>query len=57
MKKNKKIVIGAGGTGGHLFPASAIKKALEKRGYTIYLITDIFSNFDAKRKPLLSVIR
>lgn len=40
MKKNKKIVIGAGGTGGHLFPASAIKKALEKRGYSIYLITD-----------------
>ena len=40
MKKNKKIVIGAGGTGGHLFPASAIKKALEKKGYTVYLITD-----------------
>ena len=26
MKKNNKIVIGAGGTGGHLFPASSIKK-------------------------------
>ncbi len=40
--KNKKIkvVIGAGGTGGHLFPASEIKKELEARGYDVYLITD-----------------
>ncbi len=40
MKKNNKIVIGAGGTGGHLFPASSIKKALENHGYKVYLITD-----------------
>ncbi len=40
MKNNKKIIIAAGGTGGHLFPASSIKQALEKYGYKIFLITD-----------------
>ena len=42
MKKGKKIrvVIAAGGTGGHLFPASQIKKALIRHGYDVYLITD-----------------
>ena len=38
--KNNKIVIAAGGTGGHLFPASFIKKELENLGYKVFLITD-----------------
>ena len=36
----KKIVLNAGGTGGHFFPAIALGEELAKRGYIIYLITD-----------------
>ena len=39
MKKNK-IVIAAGGTGGHLFPASEVMKALKANGAEVHLITD-----------------
>ncbi|MDR1009339.1 MAG: UDP-N-acetylglucosamine--N-acetylmuramyl-(pentapeptide) pyrophosphoryl-undecaprenol N-acetylglucosamine transferase [Rickettsiales bacterium] len=35
-----RIVIAAGGTGGHLFPASVVKDELEKRGHEVFLITD-----------------
>jgi len=34
------IVLAAGGTGGHIFPAEAVAKALDSRGYKIILITD-----------------
>jgi UDP-N-acetylglucosamine--N-acetylmuramyl-(pentapeptide) pyrophosphoryl-undecaprenol N-acetylglucosamine transferase len=34
------IVLAAGGTGGHLFPAEALAKALIKRGHTPVWITD-----------------
>lgn len=34
------IVLAAGGTGGHLFPAQALAEELVKRGYIIHLITD-----------------
>ena len=34
------IVLAAGGTGGHMFPALAVKDELKKRGHEIYLITD-----------------
>ena len=34
------IVLGAGGTGGHMFPAQALADELTKRGYDIVLITD-----------------
>lgn len=37
---NKNILIAAGGTGGHLFPASSIKEKLEEYGYKVFLITD-----------------
>lgn len=36
----KKIVLNAGGTGGHFFPAIALGEELKKRGHQIYLITD-----------------
>lgn len=37
---NKTIVLTAGGTGGHLFPAFALCEELKRRGYTVDLITD-----------------
>lgn len=58
MKKNEKIklVIGAGGTGGHLFPASQIKEELEKNGYEVYLITDKRGERFANKFDKISVI-
>ncbi len=34
------IVLAAGGTGGHLFPAQALAEELARRGYVIHLMTD-----------------
>ncbi len=34
------IVLAAGGTGGHLFPAEALTHVLQKRGHRVELITD-----------------
>ena len=36
----KKIIIGSGGTGGHMFPAAAVANSLREIGYDIVLITD-----------------
>ncbi len=36
----RKILLAAGGTGGHLFPAQALGLELQKRGWTIELATD-----------------
>ncbi|MCF6321604.1 MAG: undecaprenyldiphospho-muramoylpentapeptide beta-N-acetylglucosaminyltransferase [Rhizobiaceae bacterium] len=40
MPDNKVILICAGGTGGHLFPAQALSRELGARGWTIHLATD-----------------
>ena len=35
------IVVAAGGTGGHLFPAFALAEELQRRGYAVELMTDM----------------
>ncbi len=38
--RTKNIILAAGGTGGHIFPAEALAVELAKRGYTPILATD-----------------
>jgi UDP-N-acetylglucosamine--N-acetylmuramyl-(pentapeptide) pyrophosphoryl-undecaprenol N-acetylglucosamine transferase len=37
---SKTIILAAGGTGGHMFPARALAEVLRRRGWCIVLITD-----------------
>jgi UDP-N-acetylglucosamine--N-acetylmuramyl-(pentapeptide) pyrophosphoryl-undecaprenol N-acetylglucosamine transferase len=37
----KQIVLAAGGTGGHMFPAAALATEMLRRGWSIALITDV----------------
>ena len=39
-RTSRLIVLCAGGTGGHLFPAQALAEELVRRGYAIHLMTD-----------------
>jgi UDP-N-acetylglucosamine--N-acetylmuramyl-(pentapeptide) pyrophosphoryl-undecaprenol N-acetylglucosamine transferase len=46
MSGSKVIVLSAGGTGGHLFPAQALAGALARRGREIVVMTDTrFANY------------
>lgn len=40
MTDKKVIILAAGGTGGHLFPAEALAVELKRRGYEVHLATD-----------------
>lgn len=35
------VLLAAGGTGGHLFPAEALSQALQRRGVSVELVTDL----------------
>lgn len=40
MEKKRTVFLAAGGTGGHVFPAEALAKLLQARGFDVHLLTD-----------------
>ncbi|EYS92623.1 undecaprenyldiphospho-muramoylpentapeptide beta-N-acetylglucosaminyltransferase [Bartonella bacilliformis str. Heidi Mejia] len=59
MTNKKVVVLVAGGTGGHLFPAEALAVELRQRGYDVHLATDerakrFVRHFDEKHIHIIS---
>lgn len=52
---SRTILLAAGGTGGHLFPAEALAHELTARGWTIHLATDERANRYAGRFPATAI--
>jgi UDP-N-acetylglucosamine--N-acetylmuramyl-(pentapeptide) pyrophosphoryl-undecaprenol N-acetylglucosamine transferase len=56
LQNNNMIVLAAGGTGGHVFPAIALAEALQQNGEKVLCITDPrASKFFAKISPEIQV--
>ena len=57
--KTRTVLLAAGGTGGHLFPAASLGQELQRRGYAVELATDMRAekyggDFPARHSPHLS---
>ncbi len=53
----RTVVLAAGGTGGHLFPAEALARALQARGHAVALFTDPRGGNYADRFPGAEIVR
>jgi len=51
----KSILLSAGGTGGHLFPAEALAHELQARGWSVHLATDSRAGRFAGRFPAAAI--
>ena len=51
----KLIILTAGGTGGHIFPAVAVAEVLKKRGYEILMVTDERARQYEQRKDIFDL--
>jgi len=52
-----KVFLAAGGTGGHVFPAEALARALMTRGIEVHLITDVRGKAFGEALPEVTVHR
>jgi UDP-N-acetylglucosamine--N-acetylmuramyl-(pentapeptide) pyrophosphoryl-undecaprenol N-acetylglucosamine transferase len=58
VKKQYSIVLAAGGTGGHIFPAEALMEELQRRGHLVTLVTDArYKNYATTLPENVCIIR